>query len=353
MRSHFFGVDLCLPADDVGGPAVKGVLGDKGLRELNETGFVRTGIVLPGSVVSRVYEMYRRMPASDSNWSFFELNSLANEVQGWRGTARQLVRNWAPWLVHFRVRKTIYDKSIYGSSDALPIVLRECLSQGLAGYLGDIPLLVGHDIYLEHDRHKSTFGFHEDGFGWDIFFQTGDDLSLYIPLQDLTEGTGGRLVVERHANKSVRYGERNEMMRRFAAYCREHEAVDHRGLVTREAVQESPNRHIIARELVRLIRQRGSLPTPSAEVMHPIDAVEGEVILFNNKCFHNVEAWNLDAHRAIYIVRCFPVYDLGLAPPSTFLNDIPCNRFVIDGCRGTLRAINCDMDMPHFVPVPH
>jgi len=85
--------------------------------------------------------------------------------------------------------------------------------------------------------------------------------------------------------------------------------------------------------------------------MNPIDAVEGEVILFNNKCFRDVEAWNLDIHRAIYIVRCFPLYDLGLAPPTTFLNEVPCNRFVIDDCRGTVRAINFDMDMPRLLPI--
>ncbi len=295
--------------------------------------------------------MYERMPALASNWSFFQVKSLANySVRGWKGLARRLVRKWTTWRWHLHVRRTLYDKSIYGSSDALPLVLQECLSQGIAGYLGDIPLLVGHDIYLEHDRGKRAFGFHEDSFGWDIFFQTDDDLSLYIPLHDLTESTGGRLLVERHPNRSVRYRDRNKGISSFAAYCRKYDATDHRGLVTRQAVEDSPNRRVIAREYVRMMRQRKALSTPSADDMNLVDAVEGEIILFNNKCFHDVEPWNLDVHRAIYIVRCFPLYDMGLAPPATFLNNVPCNRFVVDGCRGTLTAINCEKDMPRFVP---
>ena len=343
---------------------MKGVLSEKALREVNDKGFVRTGIRLPDSVLARVHETYDRMAPSDSNWGLFHVNALTSS-RGFplRKVYRRARRSYhhvkalaitgkfPPWKLHGRARRA-YDKSIFGFSEALPLVLRECLSQGLACHLGDIPLLVGHDIYLEHDRHKKTFGFHHDGFGWDIFYQSGDDLSFYIPLVDLTESSGGRLLVEAHPSRSVLYEDRNDMISRFAAYCRKYQATDDRGLVTRQAVEDSPNRLPIAEEYERLLRERRALPRPTADDMSLIDAARGEVVLFCNKRFHDIEPWKLDVPRAIYIVRCLPLYDFGMAPPATFLNNAPCNRFLLDGCRGTLSPFNAEMDMARAVPVP-
>ena len=50
---------------------------------------------------------------------------------------------------------------------------------------------MGHDIYLEKTPNHSGFHYHEDGFSWEIFYQTGDDLTLFIPLCDLNKETGG------------------------------------------------------------------------------------------------------------------------------------------------------------------
>ena len=86
--------------------------------------------------------------------------------------------------------------------------------------------------------------------------------------------------------------------------------------------------------------------------MNPISAVHGEVVLFNNKRFHLVEPWKLNVTRATYSVRLIPLYDLGLIPPSTVVNEAPCNRFIIDGCRGTLESVDWDKKLPSFVPVP-
>ncbi len=332
---------------------MKGVLSDKALDELNENGFARTGIYLPAPLLTNIRETYEGLPASGSNWGFFELNSLANSgARSWRKLPRRIARKLAPWLVHLHIRRNVYSKSIYGSSEVLPLFLQECMYQGLADYLGNIPLLVGHDIYLEHDRDHATFGCHNDGFGWSIFFQTDDDLSFYVALQDLTESSGGRLLVERHPKRSVLYEDRNQAICEFAAYCRKHHATNHSGLVTREAVEQSPNRQDIADEFGRLFGRRAALRPPGRADMNPIDAIEGEVVLFNNKYFHDIEPWNRDTHRSVYIVRCFPFYDLGLAPPVSFLNRVPCNRFVIHGVQGAFNPIDCENEQLLFVALP-
>ena len=265
-----------------------------------------------------------------------------------------LARKWKARSIHRGVRKHIYDKSIYGSSESLPLVLRECLDRGLADHRGEIPLLVGHDIYLESDRNKRTFGYHEDRFGWPIFYQTEDDVSFYIPLRGVSEDTGGRLLVDRHPDRNDVNGNRSEWIKRFADFCKEQGAVDGRGLVTRKSVETSSRRRVIAKKYNKMLFQRGvTASQPEPEDMIPIDSSAGEVIIFNNKRFHDVEPWKLDVHRAIYIVRCFPLYDLGLSPPSTFLNNVACNRFTIDSRRGTLNPTDIEKELPQFFPLPN
>lgn len=190
---------------------MKDVLSEKALHALHEEGFVRTGILLPELLIHRICSLYNSMPASLSNWHYFLTSSLSNysDIKNWNDFKTRFVRKLMPWRVQRHVREKIYDKSIFGSSEVLQPVLEECIRQGLASHFGKIPLLVGHDTYLENSRHKTTFGYHTDSFGWEIFYQTGDDVTAYIALQDLNAQSGGRLYVEHHANKNMQYKDRN------------------------------------------------------------------------------------------------------------------------------------------------
>lgn len=165
---------------------------------------------------------------------------------------------------------------------------------------------------------------------------------------------GGRLLVDRHPDRNDVNGNRSEWIKRFADFCKEQGAVDGRGLVTRKSVETSSRRRVIAKKYNKMLFQRGvTASQPEPEDMIPIDSSAGEVIIFNNKRFHDVEPWKLDVHRAIYIVRCFPLYDLGLSPPSTFLNNVACNRFTIDSRRGTLNPTDIEKELPQFFPLPN
>ena len=58
---------------------MKGVLSGPALSEFNENGFVRTGIFLPATLISRIRDTFASRPETDSNWSYFALRSLTNE----------------------------------------------------------------------------------------------------------------------------------------------------------------------------------------------------------------------------------------------------------------------------------
>ena len=245
-----------------------------------------------------------------------------------------------------------YDKTIFGSTDLLPLVLNECITNDVGSCLGDVPLLVGHDIYLENSRDKTSFGFHEDGFDWDNFYQSGDDLSFYIPLVDLTEETGGRLHVEQNGDKTVRYRDWNRRILEFSEFCQSVGAVDQRGLVTQKSILQSSQRKMIAECYTKIIEGRKHLPKPEPEELQPINFNAGEVVLFNNKRYHNIEPWLAEHLREVYIIRGVPLYDLGLAPPSHFLNNVPCNRYLLSDQGRTLTPFSPEDELPRCYPVP-
>ena len=168
---------------------------------------------------------------------------------------------------------------------------------------------MGHDIYLEKTPNHSGFHYHEDGFSWEIFYQTGDDLTLFIPLCDLNKETGGRLLVEHHPKQSVLHPERNSIYTGFAEFCQPYGVTDENGLVSRDAIKASPHRAVMSAEYVRIRRSRLALCAPKPPKMAPVDASAGEVVLFCNKRFHDVEPWRLSIFTC-----CFWMVSTSTAP---------------------------------------
>ena len=54
----------------------------------------------------------------------------------------------------------------------------------------------------------------------------------------------------------------------------------------------------------------------------------------------------------MYIIRCLPLYEMGLSPPRKFLNEVECNRYLLDGEAGVVRAIDLDKETPAFAACP-
>ena len=209
------------------------------------------------------------------------------------------------------------------------MVLNECMVQGLAAQLAGHYLLVAHDIFLENSSKETSFGIHEDGWSLEIFYQTDEDLTVYIPLQDTVASTGGRLLVDPTFEASPRHRQRNRLTKDFSNLCEKLGCVDGDGYATREV---AVNCDAALQGFRRLRSERDALPRPDPDALRPIDARVGEVILFANKHFHSVEPWapHNPSSRAVYIVRLTPIYDVKLRPPSAFLGGEPCNRFILD-----------------------
>ena len=330
---------------------MKAVLSEEAYAEFRAQGFVRTGLTLPGEVLDSIHEEYGRMPASLSNWSYFESGAIAKPGdRGLRSRLVRLARSFWPRAQSSSSTPRIYEKSIYGSTSLIPLVLGNLLDQGLGSQLGEVSFLAAHDILLEGTKDDYNFGFHDDGFGWDIFFQTGDDVTIYIALQDMDESTGGRLPVELDPERSILFAERNRSIRAFAELCKEAGADLHEGRVTREGAETCRGRERIADVYHTMLAERKERTRQHYRkvAMSTIDMKKGEVILFNNKLFHDVETWNESTYRSIYIIRCLPLYEMGLCPPRNFLNDVACNRYLLDARAGRVHDLDLRIETPPF-----
>ena len=334
---------------------VSTVLSAASYLQFKAQGFVRTGLVLPPASLCQIRDLYAGMPASESNWSYFQSNLVAKlDRQSYWARIKQLIRPMVSRRGALAPDFKLYEKSIYGSTEMIPLVLRLLLNSGLKTHLGEVSFLAAHDILLEGTKDDYNFGFHQDGFGWDIFFQTGDDLTIYIALQDMNEETGGRLSVERHPEKSVLFAGRNREVQAFAQFCKDQGAGLEGGRVTKEGAESCRRRRRIA-DAYRRMTLAWSAATRQQHrkiEMSQIDMKQGEVILFNNKLFHDVESWKCQHHRLVYIIRCLPLYEMGLCPPQKFLNGVECNRYLLDGAAGSVRPIDLSKELLPFVACP-
>lgn len=319
---------------------MKGLLRDDILRTFQEEGFVRTGVRFSHASINEILECFAAYPVGTSNFYLhhdFSIVAVADKE------AAQTMKN--------AEKPEYYDKCLMGYSPVIEMVVEECLKQGLAGLLDEIPFLVGYDTYLESSRKTKTFGFHYDSYSWSQFYQTGDDLTIYVPLQSLDSSSGGRLLVEKNAHLGSAHSVRNTTMVEFGNFCRGMTAPDERGLVRRADLEKCKDNLKVAREYQRLQSEREILPAPKMSAMQIVDVKAGEVFLFNNRNYHAVEPWKREEMRQSYVIRLYPLYDIGLVPPATFLGDLACNRLMIDGARGTLQKIDPEKDDLPFHPV--
>jgi hypothetical protein len=335
--------------------------------EFRKNGFVKPGIALSPTTVKALRQLLHSPRTDGSPWSSFftHADGRARDIQYGAGSSGR-IRNWmtqslrtlvakhVPSLIHRRIAKrNLYSQSTFGTSNVLKTVLDELMAQGLARYITGNHLLVAHDIFLENSSDQNGFGFHDDGWSLEIFYNTDDDLSIYIQLQDVDESTGGRLLVEPDFETSARFRHRNRMIKEFSELCEKVGCVDDEGYASREAVLRSKT----ALEGFRRLRsERDALPRPKPQDLCPIDARAGEVTLFANLHFHDNEPWasHNTSKRAVYIVRLMPTYDVRLRPPRTFLDGAPCNRFILDPINQRVLPLDPDTNplRRYGVPLP-
>lgn len=301
------------------------------LDQILECGYYKPNLFISGKLRDKARAFYSSFPNGYSNYGYHRKYSFTNS----ESDVAQAVKQDEDTTVRDRDdQPNFYSRNIATTSHLTYEMLRALLEGGIASILGDIPLLIGHEEYLECSMDDSNYGFHFDPYSFNLFYQHMDDLTIYIPFVDMTEETGGRLFVQQDLNSNEFYQYRHYSSLEFGDFCGQILQKSFNDLITREELENldcnSKTEQKLKQHIFTMQSQvQNFYPNISPEILTPITAKAGEVFIFNNRYYHWIEPMRKCSQRCSMVLRCYPMYNIRLQPPSSYLNNQPCNQYVI------------------------
>jgi len=293
--------------------------------EIETSGVVRTGILLPERLASEIRTHFWQLPHTASNWGYWHLKPI-------RGKPTPSPRPGQLNRQQERIARapgSVYGRHVFGDGRFIKPVISHVLEQGMARHFAARYVIVSHDIFLGMRQGESGFSLHFDGSSVPQPLEASEDLSLYIPLTRTNALNGGRLGVMPAGAYSVARHTRKALLalRRLAREVG-HLDLDriwpeyHTPLLAgyREALQQN---HLARNATtVHALKRFKEINWPSCE--------PGEATLFRNQQFHFPERTHETRQaRDVYIIRMAPVYDLEATCKSDLFGT-PANRWLID-----------------------
>lgn len=315
-------------------------------------GFIDPQVTLPESLVDEMRAYYKGLPAGRNDYPlYFAQNEHQAALESF---AMGLLFKYVPGFASLALRRlygAAYNKAVHAAQAFLEPVCTHLLNHGMGRIFKTRYLIASYDIYLGNDhKHRSFTDIHSDIPNFHHFYETENDVTIYVPLVDLNEANGGRLPIlpEAKAKFKVPGNVLLKLMEDFfgsKAAC-----LDDQGYI-------DPAR-IPAREMKRFIESSGYVELmksyrSSTDLVraHYADQFErnnwnkGQAVLFTNKNFHAAETWKNPAlPREIYMVRLLPVYDCKIRLNGK-LHGKPFNRLLIDTREGKVQRFDQAVDV--------
>ena len=169
---------------------MQNILTEQACQQITENGYFKPGIILSGQTLDQLQQVFLNTPKKNTNVGYHWVSSIdaytsSNSVKEF--FIKFINRKFPAINGRKHMTHHAYSKWVHSSSPAIPIFWQACIEQGIATTAIRKSLLISHDIIAENDINDSTFPMHYDGFSWSLFYQSGDDLTFYVPLQDLNE----------------------------------------------------------------------------------------------------------------------------------------------------------------------
>lgn len=324
------------------------VLKEPHFGEHYRTGFVDTGINLPTDMIASIRQIYAQKEDGHNDFPKFFVNNehqayLEGALIGWiLNTFRQHGRKMVA-----KFYDKAYRKAVYCEQTALEPVLRYALSQGLGNLFSARYLVAGYDMYLRNDSQSPPAGIHIDLPNFHHFYETESDLSLYIPLVDLNDENGGRITVLPESKLKVPGNILLKMM--YEHFSKNAAYLDTQGYVDPDLIDEPAIRGFIKstphQTLMRLYHHANRLAkSQHRDDFIKVDEPAGRVLMFSNKNYHAAEQWrNSQYDREVYVVRLFPIYDIGIKLRRQLHGSV-FNNYLIDTLTGELQILDEPVD---------
>nr|AAR19306.1 hypothetical protein [symbiont bacterium of Paederus fuscipes] len=303
---------------------------------------------LTSELVDEIRHYYTQKAEGHNDFPKFFVN---NEHQAYmEGRLRGLILNTFPNLGKKLVENfyaKAYSKVVYCEQAFIEKVLKQLLARGFQRFFKTRYMVVGYDMYLRNSHLSPAAGIHFDLPNFNHFYETENDLSIYIPLVDLDNENGGRLRALPECKLKVPGNVLLKLL--YEYFSKDPNYLDENGYVDPQKIsQKAIDNFIKSRAHQNLMTLYKSV-TDMAKQQYAKDfrmpeESKGRILLFNNKNFHAAEKWkNKNYDREIYAVRMFPIYDVKIKLKKT-LHGVPINNFLLDTKEGEVHRLDREID---------
>lgn len=309
------------------------ILSDAAFRDFHRSGYLGLGAALPPGTMAALREHYETLGRRNDSIHFLAGNEHLGYAESWLIGA--FMSALAPLGRRYlrRVFDASYEQCIFAQQAFIEPVLTHLLDNGFARHFRTRFILASHDMFLSGDARHPGAGIHVDTPNFHHFYETENDLSLFLPLVDLDETNGGRLSV---LPESKLKGPFNVLLKMVRAYFSKDPAcLDENGDIDPDRIDARRLRAFVKsadyQTLLGFCGKMNALArTQYAGDFTTVTQRAGEAILFNNKNYHAAEQWrNAVRRREVYVIRMSPLYDAGIRLKAR-LHGALVNNFLID-----------------------
>ena len=311
-------------------------------------GFLETDISLPGALVDEIQHHYAAKSKGHNDFPKFLVKN--EHLVALESRALGLLFGAFPSVGTKMVKKfydRAYDKAVYCDQVFIEKVLKQLMESGFQRLFQTRYIVAGYDMYLRNSHRSPGAGIHSDLPNFHHFYETENDLSLYIPLVDFDEGNGGRLSVLPESKLKMPGNVLLKLL--YDHFSRSPESLDAAGYVDPDKVGTAALAAFIKsrphQELLALFKGVIAFAkTQYAGEFRKTVETRGKVLMFNNKNFHAAEDWkNAEVDREVYVIRMFPVYDARIGLKREIHGTL-ANNFLLDMKMGEVRRFDDAVD---------
>lgn len=330
---------------------MQSILSPKYFQEYFHNGYIDTNLFLPDDLLLEMKNHYKSLETERNDYpQYFNENEhqayLENKTTG-------LLFSLFPNLANKMVSKMYsrcYNKAVHLEQIFIERILKLLLEQDFQKYFKTRYMVASYDIYLGNDHnHRSFIDIHSDIPNFHHFYETENDITIYIPLIDVNEENGGRLAILPEADCKIKIPG-NVLLKLFEkTFSNNPDYLDENGYLDSNKIDPAAMKKFINdkpyQDLMKNYKVSTDFVTKQySDAFIKNDWQAGQIVFFNNKIFHAAESWhNPEYNREIYMIRLLPIYDCKIGLKHT-LHGTTFNKYLIDTHEGRVQVFPDGID---------
>lgn len=331
---------------------MQSILNTQYFNEYFTNGFIDTGVSLPDGLLEDMKSHYKNVAEARNDYpQYFTKNEHQAYLEGKiTGSLFSLLPGLANKMVT-KLYSNSYNKAIHLEQAFIEKVCSHLLQQNCQRFFKTRYIVASYDIYLGNDHnHRSFIDIHSDIPNFHHFYETENDITVYIPLIDVNEDNGGRLAILPESKCKLKVPG-NVLLKLFEdAFLNIPAYLDENGYIDSDKIDAAAMKNFINGAPYKALMENYKISTNFvrdyyADKFIKNDWQAGQVVLFNNKTFHAAETWhNPDYNREIYMIRLLPIYDAKIQLKKT-LHGSQFNKYLIDTQTGSIQLYQDSVDL--------